>query len=110
MAREEGEKGTPLLLDSLSHSLEGLSRAVHELPGATPVTSSSPSTILSEDIHELSQSLVKSINKSKSEIMPAGRTTADQLPSHVESAIDLRTEMRSLKGLLLNRRNLAQPQ
>ncbi|EOQ99763.1 hypothetical protein J056_001595 [Wallemia ichthyophaga EXF-994] len=110
IARDEGEKGTPLLLDSLSHSLEGLSRVVHDLPGATPIASTSPSTILSEDVHDLSHSLSKGINKSKSEIMPAGRSTADNLPSHVESAIDLRTEIRSLKGLLLSRRNLAQSQ
>ncbi|TIA89351.1 hypothetical protein E3P99_02131 [Wallemia hederae] len=110
VVRDQTEKGTPLLLDSLSSSLNNLSRAVHELPGATPVPSSSTSTILSQDVHQLSTDLAKSINTSKSEIMPAGRTAADQLPQHVESAVDLRTEIRSLKGLLLNRRNLTQSQ
>lgn len=105
--RDDPEKGTPLLLNSLSESLDSLSRSVHELPGATPMTSTKSSSLLSEDVHELLQDLIKRTNRAKQEIMPAGRSPVDNLPSHVESAVDLRTEIRSLKGLLLNRRSLA---
>ena len=105
---DRDDENTPLILNQLSVSLNNLSSTLHDLPKSIEDSGSPYDYVdnLKQSTSSLRSTLLDLKSDVRSQILPANRSIHHQLPPHLESAMDLRTEIRSLKGLLLNKRNL----
>lgn len=105
---DRDDENTPLILNQLSVSLNNLSSTLHDLPKSIEDSGSPYDYVdnLKQSTSSLRSTLLDLKSDVRSQILPANRSIHQQLPPHLESAMDLRTEIRSLKGLLLNKRNL----